>query len=205
MRLLPSLLLAGLLSGPAAAQTASTPKTDSLNLRKIYDEALLRGQSYDNLRYLCERIGGRLAGSPQAAQAVEWGKVTMEKANCYDKVYLQECLVRHRVGRVGKQRRHLAPGVLAMRQYWLAICPVQCAFECTSVHLLLYSPACALPLAELAPLALACCACCCCCCRQLPVCSLPQQRPHFPAAVCCHCQRHTARRRAARAACDTGS
>ncbi|MEJ7667020.1 MAG: hypothetical protein WKG07_49725 [Hymenobacter sp.] len=26
---------------------------------------------------------------------MEWGKVTMEKAGCYDKVYLQECMVPH--------------------------------------------------------------------------------------------------------------
>ena len=99
MRSFSTLLLAGLLLAgslaPAAAQTAPAPKADSLNLRKIYDEALLRGQSYENLRYLCEHIGGRLAGSPQAAQAVEWGKLTMEKAGCYDKVYLQECMVPH--------------------------------------------------------------------------------------------------------------
>jgi len=96
MRSFSSLLLAGLLAASVAPATAqTTAKTDSLNLRRIYDEALLRGQSYDNLRYLCERIGGRLAGSPQAAQAVEWGKLTMEKANCFDKVYLQACMVPH--------------------------------------------------------------------------------------------------------------
>ncbi|RZL14309.1 MAG: peptidase M28 family protein, partial [Hymenobacter sp.] len=96
MRSLSSLLLAGLLAASVAPATAQTaPKADSLNIRKIYDEALLRGQSYDNLRYLCQRIGGRLAGSPQAAMAVQWGKLTMEKANCFDKVYLQECMVPH--------------------------------------------------------------------------------------------------------------
>jgi carboxypeptidase Q len=98
MRLLSSLLLASLLAGgltTAHAQAPATFKTDSLTLRKIYDEALLHGQSYDNLRYLCEKIGGRLAGSPQAAQAVAWGKLTMEKAGCFDKVYLQECQVPH--------------------------------------------------------------------------------------------------------------
>ncbi len=96
MRSLSSLLLTGLLASSIAPVTAQTaPKADSLNIRRIYDEALLRGQSYDNLRYLCQRIGGRLSGSPQAALAVEWGKLTMEKANCFDKVYLQECMVPH--------------------------------------------------------------------------------------------------------------
>ena len=76
-------------------KAASRPNpTDSLALRKIFDEALLRGESYENLRYLTGTIGGRLSGSPQAQQAVEWGKVTMEKAG-FDRVYLQEVMVPH--------------------------------------------------------------------------------------------------------------
>ncbi len=97
MRRFSSLLLAGLLAGPfaARAQTAPVgPKTDSLNIRRIFDEALLRGQCYENLRYLTGTIGGRLSGSPQAQLAVEWGQRTMEKAG-FDKVYLQEVMVPH--------------------------------------------------------------------------------------------------------------
>ncbi len=97
MRRLSSFLLAGLLAGSfaARAQTAGPgPKTDSLNIRRIFDEALLRGQCYENLRYLTGTIGGRLSGSPQAQLAVEWGQRTMEKAG-FDKVYLQEVLVPH--------------------------------------------------------------------------------------------------------------
>ncbi|HEX8328287.1 MAG TPA: M20/M25/M40 family metallo-hydrolase [Hymenobacter sp.] len=98
-------LLAGAASA-ASAQRAPKPakvdkaaelaayRTDSLALRKIYDEALLRGQSYENLRYLTTTIGPRLSGSPQAQQAVEWGKATMEKAG-FDRVYLQEVMVPH--------------------------------------------------------------------------------------------------------------
>lgn len=86
------LLLAAALAAPAQAQNAV--KTDSLNLRKIYDEALLRGQSYENLRYLTGNIGARLSGSPQAEQAVQWGKQTMEKLG-FDRVYLQEVMVPH--------------------------------------------------------------------------------------------------------------
>lgn len=82
----------GLLALAGHAQTAS--KIDSLAIRKIYDEALLRGQSYENLRYLTGNIGGRLSGSPQAEQAVQWGKVTMEKLGL-DRVYLQEVMVPH--------------------------------------------------------------------------------------------------------------
>lgn len=124
MRLLSSLLLAGLLAGaaPAYAQAPTPPaKADSLNIRRIYDEALLRGQSYENLRYLCQQIGGRLAGSPQAAQAVAWGKLTMEKAGCFDKVYLQECQVPHWVRGapekgeiIGNKGKHVPVAVCAL-------------------------------------------------------------------------------------------
>ncbi|WP_139922249.1 M28 family peptidase [Hymenobacter sp. DG01] len=80
-------------AGAATAQTA-TSKIDSVVIRKIYDEALARGQSYENLRYLTTRIGGRLSGSPQAEQAVQWGKTVMEKMGL-DRVYLQEVMVPH--------------------------------------------------------------------------------------------------------------
>lgn len=104
------------LGAPAAqAQSRKKPKAatpallaskadnaDSLALRKIFDEALLRGESYENLRYLTGNIGPRLSGSPQAQMAVEWGKATMEKAG-FDRVYLQEVMVPHWV-RGGKER-----------------------------------------------------------------------------------------------------
>jgi carboxypeptidase Q len=84
---------------PAAATTAApvapAPAVpDSVALRRLYDEALLRGQSYENLRYLCTTIGPRLSGSPQAQQAVDWGRLTMEKMGL-DRVYLQEVMVPH--------------------------------------------------------------------------------------------------------------
>jgi len=87
---------------PAAGVADRADRTDSLALRKIFDEALLRGQSYENLRYLTGTIGARLSGSPQAQQAVEWGKATMDKAG-FDRVYLQEVMVPHWV-RGSKER-----------------------------------------------------------------------------------------------------
>ena len=83
---------------------------DSLTLRKIYDEALVSNDAYENLRYLCKQIGPRLSGSPQAQKSVEWSKSVMEKYG-FDKVFLQECMVPHwvrgekEVGRIinGKQ------------------------------------------------------------------------------------------------------
>lgn len=92
-----------------AAATAAPAKTDqpaarpdSVALRKLFDEALLHGESYDNLRYLTGTIGARPSGSPQAQQAVDWGKATMEKAG-FDRVYLQQVMVPHWV-RGGKER-----------------------------------------------------------------------------------------------------
>ncbi|WP_345116140.1 M28 family peptidase [Hymenobacter algoricola] len=101
-----ALLVSGLgfLTLSASAQTS---KIDSVNIRKIYDEALLRGQSYDNLRQLTGQIGGRLSGSPQAQQAVDWGKVTMEKLGL-DRVYLQEVMVPHWV-RGAKEKAEIKP------------------------------------------------------------------------------------------------
>ncbi|OWP65145.1 peptidase M28 family protein [Hymenobacter amundsenii] len=80
---------------PAAPMVASAQaKTDSVAIRRIYDEALTRGESYENLRYLTGQIGGRLSGSASAEQAVQWGKTTMEKLGL-DRVYLQEVMVPH--------------------------------------------------------------------------------------------------------------
>jgi carboxypeptidase Q len=67
---------------------------DSLTIRKIYDEALVNGKAYENLRYLCKNIGGRLSGSANAQKAVEWSKKLMESYG-FDKVYLQEVMVPH--------------------------------------------------------------------------------------------------------------
>ncbi len=69
-------------------------QNDSLWIRKIYDEALVNGESYENLRYLCKKIGPRLSGSANAQKSVEWTKSLMEKYG-FDKVYLQECMVPH--------------------------------------------------------------------------------------------------------------
>ncbi|WP_311136521.1 hypothetical protein [Hymenobacter cellulosilyticus] len=103
------LLLSGLgfMALTSQAQTAAVNKADSVSLRKIYDEALLRGQSYENLRYLTGQIGGRLSGSPQAEQAVQWGKTTMEKLGL-DRVYLQEVMVPHWV-RGAKEKAEIKP------------------------------------------------------------------------------------------------
>ncbi len=85
----------------ASPAPARPDLADSVAIRRIFDEALLRGESYENLRYLTGTIGARPSGSPQAQQAVDWGKATMEKAG-FDRVYVQEVMVPHWVR--GKER-----------------------------------------------------------------------------------------------------
>lgn len=67
---------------------------DEAKIKQLSDEILRNGTAYDLLRQLTKDIGGRLAGSPQSARAVQWGKLTMEQQGA-DKVYLQECMVPH--------------------------------------------------------------------------------------------------------------
>ncbi len=74
--------------------TTIIAQTDSAMIKKIYNEALSNGKSYSNLDYLTNKIGGRLSGSPQAQQAVEWAFKAMKEAGA-DTVYLQECMVPH--------------------------------------------------------------------------------------------------------------
>ncbi len=67
---------------------------DEQFIRKIYDEALARGQSYEMLEHLCTKIGPRLSGSPGAAAAVEWSRQVMQ-AYGFDSVWLQPVMVPH--------------------------------------------------------------------------------------------------------------
>lgn len=67
---------------------------DAFYIRKIFDKALTEGSSYDWLEYLTTKIGGRLAGSPQAAAAVEYTYQMMDTLGL-DKVWKQPCMVPH--------------------------------------------------------------------------------------------------------------
>jgi hypothetical protein len=81
---------------------------DSLMLRKIYDEALVNGQCYGNLHYLCKNIGARLSGSVNAQKAVDWSKKLMESYG-FDHVFLQEVMVPHWV-RGAKEEAYIIDG-----------------------------------------------------------------------------------------------
>lgn len=71
---------------------AQTP--DSSIIRAIYNEALLNGKSYEDLRELCKNIGARLSGSAQAEMAVKWSEQKMVSYG-FDKVTLQPIMVPH--------------------------------------------------------------------------------------------------------------
>ncbi|MFN7273810.1 MAG: M20/M25/M40 family metallo-hydrolase, partial [Bacteroidota bacterium] len=73
---------------------AGQPDPDSLFIKKISDDILRNGKSYELLRQLTKQIGGRLSGSPQFVRAVSWGKFTMEMIGP-DKVFLQKCMIPH--------------------------------------------------------------------------------------------------------------
>ncbi len=85
------LFLLPILWGVTSIAQQTTHKT---TLKSIYDEVLLRGQCYQTLDYLCNNIGGRLSGSPQAEQAVNYMFATM-KSYGFDTVFLQPVMVPH--------------------------------------------------------------------------------------------------------------
>ncbi|KPK83497.1 MAG: peptidase M28 [Bacteroides sp. SM23_62_1] len=66
---------------------------DSVIIRRIFDEALTSRAAYENLRYLCKNTKGRICGSPQAAEAVEFTSQVMLDMEL-DSVYLQELMVK---------------------------------------------------------------------------------------------------------------
>ncbi len=85
-------MLLSLLLFPALAM--GQYQDDSVAIKKIADEILRNGKAYELLYQLTKQIGGRLAGSPQAAKAVTWGQDALAK-NGADNVFLQQCMVPH--------------------------------------------------------------------------------------------------------------
>ncbi|ARV16495.1 M20/M25/M40 family metallo-hydrolase [Polaribacter sp. SA4-12] len=72
----------------------SEEKIDSTKIKTLFNSALTEGQSYEWLRDLTQNIGGRLSGSPQAAQSVIWGEKLMKEIGL-DSVWLQPVMVPH--------------------------------------------------------------------------------------------------------------
>ncbi|MCB0547291.1 MAG: M20/M25/M40 family metallo-hydrolase [Phaeodactylibacter sp.] len=88
-RLLLLILLFSPLLGIAQEQNQ---EEDAFFIRRIYDEGLTRSRCYDWLNFLTQRIGGRLAGSPQSAAAVEYTRRVLDSLQL-DSVWLQPCMV----------------------------------------------------------------------------------------------------------------
>ncbi|MFS4467316.1 M28 family peptidase [Maribacter sp. 2210JD10-5] len=76
----------------AVFATANAQNTDEVQLKKIYDEALTNGKAYHWLNHLSNQIGGRLSGSIQAQQAVDYTKMQLDSLGL-DKVWLQPVMV----------------------------------------------------------------------------------------------------------------
>jgi hypothetical protein len=81
-------------------------RDDSTIIRKFYNEALASGKAYGWLDTLSNKIGGRLSGSKEAAQAVEWGERLFRSLNV--NVVKQECMVPHWV-RGEKEKASIVP------------------------------------------------------------------------------------------------
>ena len=65
---------------------------DEKQLKAIYDMALTKGKAYDWLNHLSNQIGGRLSGSVQAQQAVEYTRDQLDSLGL-DRVWLQPVMV----------------------------------------------------------------------------------------------------------------
>lgn len=74
--------------------TGYAQSTDEAIIKKLYTEALAKGQSYELLRELTTVAPARLSGSPQAAAAVEWSRHAMQQLG-FDSVWLQPVMVPH--------------------------------------------------------------------------------------------------------------
>ena len=75
------------------AQTSEiNQKEDVTTIKQIFDTALTSGKAHDWLRFLSLQIGGRLSGSVEAEQAVEYTKTELEALGL-DRVYLQPVMV----------------------------------------------------------------------------------------------------------------
>lgn len=77
------LVVALLMTLPVSAQ-----HQDEKQIKEIYNEALANGKGYSWLNYLSNQIGGRLSGSLQAEQAVDYTKSILDSMGL-DKVWLQ--------------------------------------------------------------------------------------------------------------------
>ncbi|MBJ2176294.1 M20/M25/M40 family metallo-hydrolase [Aureibaculum sp. A20] len=93
-----------LMTANLSAQTNVT--NDSVQLKKLYTEALTKGKSYLWLQQLTKKVGHRLTGSEGDKKAVAWAKAELDKLGL-TKVWLQPVTVPHWV-RGEKEEGHVA-------------------------------------------------------------------------------------------------
>lgn len=67
---------------------------DSTLIAHLYEEALGRGECYENLRVLCKEIGHRLSGSESLDKAIGWGQALLASYGA-DEVIQQPVIVPH--------------------------------------------------------------------------------------------------------------
>ncbi|SRX53971.1 M28 family peptidase [Aequorivita sp. CIP111184] len=89
IQLLPTLLLTLFFSSAIISQNAVQ---DSVMLKKLYTASLTEGKSYEWLDYLSNEIGGRLSGSIEAQNAVNYTEAQLNELGL-DKVWLQPVMV----------------------------------------------------------------------------------------------------------------
>lgn len=75
-------------------QTPAYTAEDSIFIKGIFDYALTKAECYENLEYLCKKIGHRISGSPQAAKAVDYTYDLIQRTG-FDSVFKQEVMVPH--------------------------------------------------------------------------------------------------------------
>ena len=66
---------------------AQFTKQDSTVVKGFYSEALSTAQAYNDLYYLCKKIGHRIAGSEAADKAIVWGDSVLKSIPA-DNVFL---------------------------------------------------------------------------------------------------------------------
>jgi hypothetical protein len=90
---------------------------DSLFIRRIADQILLRSKAYDDLRTLTKNVGPRLSGSAGMYKAEAWGLKAMQEAGA-DNAWLQQCMVPHwvRGGKDAATAFYTAPGKVKGRK-----------------------------------------------------------------------------------------
>ena len=91
---LKKLLLLSIGLGTTLFAYSQDAKKDSAVFRQMSNHILTNYSCYKDLHDLCKQVGRRISGSPQAEQAVNWGKEVFEKIGC-DRVFLQEVMVPH--------------------------------------------------------------------------------------------------------------